>query len=281
MKKTNAILLVAVIILTLLLTTGCYTGYKGDYPELCSAAWANLPVASGVSSNGEVTYDPDVIVLETDGEGRTLFYYNESRSSYWNILIAQKSDGEKVYYYPDDCYLSYPWLDEYLLIAYERLDINNDVNNMVYECISEEELSAFKALNDWGLPINETKCESAEIITKKSEGNNNPGETKLEEYAEAYYERVGRYIHPKNSNLARFSSYITCDSYGRELYIIESWVEDFSEKYETMTYYNLLMVIMPDGSCDTSTIILVENPYECCDAVKEIKQSNNWNTPLD
>lgn len=278
MKKINAIFLVVVIILTLLLTTGCiYTGYKGEYPELCSAAWANLPYASGVSSNGEVIYDPDVIVLETDGEGRTLFYYNEGRSSYWHILIAQKSDEEKVYYYPDDCYLSHPWLDEYLL----TIDEQSDLNNMVYECIPEEELSAFKALNDWGMPINEDKCEGTEIITKKSEGENNPGEAKLEEYAEEYYQRVGRYIHPKNNNLARLSSYITCDSYGRELYRIESWVEDFSEKSETMTYYHLLMVIMPDGSCDTSTIIMVENPYECRDAVKAIKQNNNWNTPLD
>lgn len=273
MKKISAILLISVLLLTLLFTTGCYTGYKGEYPELCSAAWVNLPMASGASFNGEVIYDPGVIVLETDGEGRTLFYYNEDGSPYWNILITQKSKDGKVYFYSDDCYLSHPWLEEYFF--------ESDVKNMVYECISEEELLAFKALNDWGQPINDAKCESTEIITKKSEGKHNPGEAKLEEYAKEYYERVGRYIHPKNGNLARISSYITCDGYGRELYIIESWVEDFSEKYETMTYYNLLMVIMPDGSCDTSNIIMVENPYECRDEIKAIKDSNNWNKPLN
>lgn len=273
-RKSTAILLISVLLLTLFFTTGCYyTGYKGEYPELCSAAWVNLPMASGASFNGEIIYDPGVIVLETDGEGRTLFYYNESGSSYWNILITQKSKDGKVYFYSDDCYLSHPWLEEYFF--------ESDVKNMVYECISEEELSAFKALNDWGMPINDAKCESTEIITKKSEGKHNPGETKFEEYAEEYYERVSRYIHPKNNNLARISSYITCDSYGRELYIIESWVEDYDIKFETMTYYNLLMVIMPDGSCDTSTIIMVENPYECRDEIKAIKESNNWNKPFN
>lgn len=273
----GAILLISVLILNLLFTASCYPGYRGEYPELCSAAWVNLPSASGSSFNGEVIYDSTVTVLETDVEGRTLFYYNEGGSSYWHILITQKSEDGRVYYYPDDCYLSQIWIDEYLLMIDEQYDINN----MVYECISEEELSAFKALNDWNLPINDAKCESTEVITKKSEGENNPGEAKLEEYAEEYYERVGRYIHPKNNNLARSSSYITCDSYGRELYRIESWVEDFGTKTETLTYYHLLMVIMPDGSCDTSTIILIENPYECRDAVKEVKQSNNWNTPLN
>ena len=153
MKKINAILLISVLLLTLLFTASCYTGYKGEYPELCSAAWANLPMASGVSSNGEVVHDPDVIVLETDGEGRTLFYYYEGRSSYWNILITQKSDEEKVYYYPDDCYISHIWNEDYYL----TIDEMSDLNDMVYECISEEEISAFKALNDWGMPINEEK----------------------------------------------------------------------------------------------------------------------------
>lgn len=276
-RKITAILLISTLLLTLLLTTSCYTGYKGEYPDLCSAAWVNLPMASGASFNGEVTYDSDVLVLETDGEGRTLFYYNETRSDYWNILITQKSEDGRVYFYSDDCYLSHPWLEEYLF----TIDEESDVKNMVYECISEEELSAFKALNDWGMPINDAKCESTEIITEKSEGKHNPGETKLEKYAEEYYARVGRYIHPKNDSLARYSSYITCDSYGRELYRITSWVEDYGAKTKTMTYYHLLMVIMPDGSCDTSTIILVENPYECRDSIKEIKQSNNWNTPIN
>ena len=72
------------------------------------------------------------------------FHY-ENRSSYWNILIIQKSDGEKVYYYPDDCYLSHMLIEEYYL----TIDEQSDLNNMVYECISEEELSAFKALNDF------------------------------------------------------------------------------------------------------------------------------------
>ena len=274
-RKITSILLAVVIILTLLLTTSCAYEYDGEHADLLSVALANLPGISGCSPAGEIIYDPVILVLETDSDGRTLFYYYEDNKVYWHILIAQKSDGEKVYYYPDDCYLSLPLSEEYKF-SYE----DEERKNMVYECISEEELSAFKALNDWGMPINEEKCESTEIITKKSEGENNPGEAKLEDYAEEYYERVGRYIHPKNNDLARFSSYITRDSYGRELYRITSWVEDYGAKTKTMTYYHLLMVIMPDGSCDTSTIILVENPFECRDAVKEIKQNNNWNTPL-
>ncbi len=274
-RKSNAILLAVILILSILLSTGCKVSYGGEYPELCSTAWVNLPGVSGHSSNGEISYAPTVLVLETDSEGRRLFYYQEDRNPYWHILITQKSDDERVYYYADDCYLSYPKGEEYWSIREEA-----DVSDMVYECIPTEELSAFKTLNDWDQPINEAKCESTEILTRKSEGENNPGEARLEEYASAYYESIGRYIHPKNIDLARFSDYVTRDSYGRELYIIESRVEDYGIKSETTYYYNLLMVIMPDGSCDTSTIIQVDNPHECRDAVKQIKADNNWNQPI-
>ena len=275
-RKINTLLLTVILILSVLLSTGCKVDYGGEHPELCSAAWANLPGASGYSSNGEISYAPAVLILETDSEGRTLFYYQEDHNPYWNILITQRSDNEKVCYYADDCYLSYSKGEEYWLIREEA-----DVKDMVYKCISTEELSAFKELNDWDKSINEEKCENTEILTRKSEGENNPGEARLEEYAAAYYESIGRYIHPKNLNLARFSDYVTRDSYGRELYIIESWVEDYEIKSETTYYYNLLMVIMPDGSCDTSTIILVENPNDCRDAVKQIKADNNWNMPIN
>lgn len=276
MKKINAIFLVVVIILTILITTGCAYEYKGEYADLLSVSLANLPAARGCSPAGEIIYDPQILVLETDSEGRTLFYYYEDCDPYWHILIKQKSDGEKVYYYPDDCYLSLPISEEYIF-SYD----DEERKNMVYECISEEALSSFKALNDWDMPINEAKCESTNIITKKSEGKNNPGETKFNSYAEEYYKLSGRYIHPKNSDLVYFTSYLTCDNYGRELYIVKTYITDYDIKSETTTYYHLLIVITPNGSCDISSIISVDNPYDCRDAIKNVKLQNNWNNPIN
>ena len=277
MKKTKLLLITVILVLSVFLSTGCRIEYGSEYPDLCSATWVNLPGVSGYSFNGEISYAPTVLVLETDKERRTLFFYQEDRGPYWHILIIQKSDDESVYYYPDDCYLSYPKGEDYWSVMSEEVD----VKDMVHNLISAEELSAFKELNDWDQPINDEKCESTDLVTRKAEGKNSPGEARLEDYALAYYESRGIYIHPKNMNLARSSRYITCDSYGRELYLIESWVENYSIKSETTYYYNLLMVIMPDGYCDTSTIIQVDNPHECRDAVKQIKLDNNWNTPIN
>ena len=275
-RKISLLILTLILTLSLLLTVGCKPDFGGENPDLCSVAWVNLPGAIGYSSNGEVTRPPSVLLLETDSEGRRLYYYKESRSPYWHILIAQMSEGESVYYYPDDCYLSYPDGEQSLEIGSW-----DDVRAMIYERVSAEELSAFKSLNDWDKPINRDKCESTPILTRKSEGKSNPDGSRLEEYAKEYYARVGRYIHPRNSDLGRSATFLACDSYGRELYVVDSRVVEYGVKSETTYYYSLLMVIMPDGSCNTSTIILVENPNDCRDAIKQIKLDNNWNLPIE
>lgn len=269
MKKTavkiKAIIILLVLILSTLMTTGCiYTGYKGDYPELCSVAWANLITSRGHSSNGEALFDPNLSILETDSFGRVLFSYSEDRITATHLLIMQKSDGERAYYYPEDCFIFAESEGELT-----EIDLTSDA------------VALFKELNDWNLPLNEAKCDSTEIIRKKSEGKIKPSDAELENIAEEFYRSSGRYVHPKNLSFVNYSNYVTSDDYGRELHLIATDFTEYYDKSEITYYYDLLAVIMPDGSCDVSTVVLmedIENPQE---VIKKIKSDNGWNTPFN
>ncbi|MBQ8303219.1 MAG: hypothetical protein IJX97_06760 [Clostridia bacterium] len=263
--KIKAIIIISVLILSTIMTTGCiYTGYRGDYPELCSVAWANLITSRGHSSNGEALFDPNLSILETDSFGRVLFGYSEDRITDTHLLIMQKSDGERAYYYPEDCYI-------FAGRESELTEIDLESNAV----------SLFKELNDWNLPINEAKCDSTEIIRKKSEGKIKPNDAKLESIAEEFYISSGRYVHPKNVSFVSYSNYVTSDDYGRELHLIITDFTEYYDKSEITYYYDLLAVIMPDGSCDVSTVVLledIENPQE---VIKKIKTDNGWDTPIN
>lgn len=276
-RRILSLFLLSVIILTALISmTGCiYRGYRGDYPELCSMAWANIPALRGVSSNGEISLDPTVIPIEEDEYGRRLFLYFETRSNYFYLIISQKTEGRLIYYYPDDCYLPCYFDDDALY--------HGDIGSLdeMLSLVSEEDISLLKAENDWGMAINPEKCHSTEIINKKSEGRIDPTDTEMEEYVEEYYSLTSRYLHPKNTSLVWTVSFVTADDFGRELFFVTSHITDYYDKHEVTYYYTLLVVLMPDGSCDCSTIRMADNIYDCADEVKQIKAENGWSCPID
>ncbi len=265
-KKTRVLLLILAVSILCVSVTGCvHTGYKGSHPELCSVAWNNIPTLSGYISNGEVLYDPDVSILDTDDYGRVLFGYSEyyfSDVEYY-VLIIQYTDGENAYYYPDDCYAA---------ITLESYGSNPD--------LSQSGITALKERNDWGLPLNEAKCEATAIVRKKPEGKLQPNDARFESIVKEYHKNSERYVHPKNTSFVHSFSFVSADYYGRELYTVYTNFTEYTDKTETRYFFVFLVVLNPDESYDQSTVILMDDPTDPAENVRKIKALNGWNTKL-
>lgn len=279
--RIKALFITILLLTSMVLSTSCYPGYRGEHPELCSAAWANLISADGMWADGcELLLDSSMVILEEDDMGRVLFSYFEGYSSLMNLLIIQKTDGGNVYFYPDDCYISFTVTDEQFVGWRCYYPSDDEVKGIISSDISPEKIEELKVKNDWGLPIDETKCESTEITKKKPEGKLKIGDSDFERIAEEYYSYTGRYVNPRNVSHVTTTSFITSDNYGRELHIVHTKITDYYDKSEVTYYYSLLMVIMPDKSCDVSTILVIEDSANSQEQIRQLKIDNGWNTPI-
>lgn len=96
---------------------------------------------------GTYTENPEDItceLIETDSYGRRLLRYDAyseiTKSRETSLVICQKSEYSDAYFYEDICYLPIKSDDAEASLT-----------------VSDEELSAFKAQNDWNLPLKEEK----------------------------------------------------------------------------------------------------------------------------
>lgn len=268
-KVCSLMLIISSLILSI---TGCmYLKYRGDYPDLCTVAWCNVPTIDGHGSNGEATYDAEVEVLDTDQYGRTLFSYHEQRGPTL-ALVMQYRDNNTVYYYPDDCYIfisSYSYDDEY-----DAQEIQVDP--------SSEEISILKSLNDWNLPINENKCEKSEILKRKATKDKlKIKDHQFETVIEKYYADSNIYVNPRNVSFVRYSNYLMSDSYGREMHVIYTDFEEHYDKHITYYSYIFLAVFDPDENCFQKSVTLIDDPMSPSQYVKAAKKASGWNTPLN
>lgn len=275
MKSSRIIAFILTLTLTLCSLASCvYPGYLGDDPELCSVAWANLVSVRGYWSDGERQGGPFMEVIDTDSYGRVLFSYTERQWLKDNdgkhkesvyLIVMQKKDNTTAYYYPEDCYYH----------------VKTDMDDEKY-VFDPEVTETLKLLNDWEKPIDLAKCDSTEIVSKKPDGEieNGDNDEFLEGVIKRYHERSGRYISPKNISFVGYSRFVTSDDYGRELWTVYTEFEEHTEKVVTCYSYQFLIVLMPDGSCDESTVVLLEEPYNTQCEVKLIKEQNGWNKPI-
>ncbi len=251
----------------ILSATGCmYLKYRGDYPDLCTVAWCNVPTIRGHGSNGEALYDADVEILETDNYGRILFSYSEMRGPTL-ALVMQYRGNDTVYYYPDDCYVFIP-------------SYSHDEEEIQVDPKSEEVLS-LKTLNDWDLPIDESKCERSEILKRKPEKDKlKIKDHQFETVIERYYEKADIYVNPRNISFVRYSSYLMSDSYGREMHVIYTYFEDYYDKHINTYSYTFLAVFDPDENCYEDSVTLIEDTMHPQQYVKSAKATSGWNTPI-
>ena len=186
MKKLKTWFCCFLATLCALLMVGCSYEYEGKHADLYSMACKNLIAINGYIPQGEYTDDPLIYELEKDEYGRVLFSYQEF-GSVVHLLIMQKSENNLVYYYPEDCYLSFRTeLSKYLGDFTQQ-----DLMQILQTHLTEEDRTAFKALNDWNEPLQEEKCDSTPITRNPPKGgrvaNNSPV---YEKVLLQYFEKV-------------------------------------------------------------------------------------------
>ncbi len=249
-----------------------YGGYRGDYTDMYSVAVNNIFGCRGYLSNGEVTFDPDIHIVETDDYGRTLFFYSE----YYNdsaepqldygmaFVVMQKSENGYAYYYQDKCYVPYFGTTSNLETISQKIDI--------------AELEQLKESNDWNKEIDNEKCEKVKIRNKKPEGKLVRLDYDFNRVIYPYEVKNGytgedRYIY-------KTAIFCETDSYGRELYYVYVIKKNKTDSGENeFGFYDYAIIFNSDGTCPENGIIKILNVEDSFALINELKQNNNWNCP--
>ena len=226
----------------ILLLSGCddFGKYRGEYPELMVVATNSLiftNVYSGIY----------IEVLEEDGYGRKLFTFTGLDNNK-AILICQKSDTSKSYYYEDKNYLQV-----------NTFEIDNDV------------LADLKEKNDWNKPLKVNEMMKSVPILRKEE-NDIISDKKQEELFSTYL--------PKSYFHSGYSIYLTTDLYGGKIYCAKS-IKEITDNEGNLYTPSVFMMFNPDESYNVETGIKeisdLNNYQEELIAFKEL---NSWNQPI-
>ena len=243
------------------------SAYRGDHADLYTVAVNNVFAARGRRSNGEVTFDPEIYIIETDEYGRILFFYNECNMYSSEIdygmafVIMQSSDDAYVYYYPDKCYIPY-------------FDITNDWNTISTK-LDSDYFDSLKKDNDWNMEPVKEKCAKVAITNKKPKGIMQPEDDAFDDLLYAFERRIG---YPgTDDNIYRTNVYCETDRYGRELHYILGVVKNTQKKNEDSNFAHYAIILNPDGSCSEKGIIKISSPKESETAVRTLKALSGWN----
>ena len=178
--------------------------------------------------------------------------------------ILQKSDDGYAYYYEDDC----------ILCAKNDWQGNGEVT--YEEWFTAEELSAFKARNDWDQLIREEKCTKKAVLSRK------PGEKlnlEKKDFEKATKDWLTNNGFPIKSDKRIYTTkvFFMADDYGREIYCI--YVNETCLDATNDEQIVLAVMFMPDGTCDpTVSVIRIDDMKNYRDQMKAFRQSNGWDT---
>jgi len=199
--------------------------------------------------------DSGIAPMEQDDYGRKLFVYQGKSVAIPDpglvaICICQKSDSKYAYYYPEDCFLLY------------QNNVNSNLRddalvNKALELAPATDLESLKEKNDWGKPLDLTRCDKKPLIRSYKEDPVDK-DSKL-----AFYSAVG-YMNLPGANVWDFL-YLTSDSYNRHIY----YSQIKTDGYAVMFY--------PDGHFD---YVKITDPLHYQDDMKAFKARNNWNEPI-
>ncbi len=256
---------VAVFLISLISMPGCllpfmpsdppHYEYPGEYPDLYTVATNSI-----LGIEGE--FSSRVEVVEEDFYGRKLFIYwgiSDLASKRFDdpgrmpsILIAQKTEGDYVYFYPDCNFL-----------LYESLDVTTSQN-----IASTEEVENLKQQNDWGRPIDESECVRAEVARRDRDYQENHNLV-----SEAAQEEVSNSIASNRTSRWSMFYYLTSDNYDRHIYVFRGLNQN--NEY-TKTY---VVMFNGDGSYDKDVGIMeLTDLWNYQDDLKDFKERNGWNT---
>ena len=282
MKKVDSskiklkIMLLIIAILTTM--TGCNPFsqrdlYTGEYPDLFTVVMNSIPGQKGHLGGAQ----PYLRVIATDDYGRTLFLYFEgSVISSYNLVISQKTEGDVVYFYPHYNFISFQdifyWFDfQEGNLIFEDAEVpyvvhgSNNEREVRYRLtpapFSELEINEFKARNSWNQPLDLGNAIRAEVTRNKEAGSvcNN---ILIDAYNTAFGDdALGR---PLNRIV-----YFTSDGYGRSIYT--GW-----GRWDGENRTHIVLLFQLDA---TFEFMILFDPQNYQDELKEFKVNNNWNKP--
>jgi len=256
MNKKSHVQKIVLVAMIMILVAGCRrntvdnTRYAGEHPELYSIAINSLVATRGYTQS-EIKMQASIKLIEEDNYGRKLFIYSEGRG--YHLVISQKSDEKYVYFYPDYNFI--------ITISEDAGDIGLRFTDE--KIFPPEEIEELKEYNDWNKEIDIEKCIKVEIVHQKDDG---PMEYKV--LKPIYEELLGDDV---SGHIKHRIFLFTTDDYGRSIY-------EFYGKGS----YCIMVLFQPDGTYNESDGVmkLMHEELQYQDKLKEFKELNNWNKPI-
>ena len=248
MKKLSA--LVLLLVLTLLILTGCYSGYSGEHTDLYTVAINSILWTFGHSFGADFPMNSEIEIIEQDQYGRTLFtyyeeYYSGGDITFSSLVICQNSNEQHAFYYEDVNFI----------VKEQEIDTPWPVNEF-----TNEEIEQLKLANDWNKPLNLEKCVKKEITTEKPDI---PHEKKIEKIIEEDFqldERDTIFVH-----------YLTANSVN-DNYIIYGYLRGYPD---FKVYFVGLVEIENDKIKDVH-FLQPTNVFDYQTEFVEFKNAHNW-----
>lgn len=249
MKKLSA--LVLLLVLTLLILTGCYSGYSGEHTDLYTIAINSILWTLGHSFGADFYIDSEIEVLERDQYGRILFtYYERSYSgdniSFSSLVICQSSNEHYAFYYEDVNFI----------VKEQATDIPWPVNEF-----TNEEIEQLKLANDWNKPLNLEKCIKKELTTEKPDI---PHEKEIEKIIEEEFQLAERHVEI-------FVHFLTANPIN-ENYIVYGHLS----KYPDFHIYFVGLVEIENNKIKDVHFLQPANVFDYQTEFVEFKKAHNW-----
>ena len=245
-----------------------YPDYAPEGKEdLYTVAVSNIFGCDGYVSNGEVTYDPTVMVIETDSYGRTLFYYTEYYTTEFvtGYVIMQKSENGEAYYYQYDCYLPYSGALEH--------DDEKDPEK-AKNIFNKEEVDSLKQRNDWDKELDLSKCTKTKIVLRRdSKKDGREFERILKSDLLDHAKELG--FEGQDASFYSYEKFCCSDKNGLELYCLACtfYVKNDGSKTQMRRY----AVIMNAGK--KIRMIDVTGSNDGYDQIKQLMDDCGWEKP--
>lgn len=277
--------------------SGCgYLGYRGEHVGAYTLVYSQVPDILGARAVVSM-HDPQILLLESDSYGRGLYLYYEDCDELLTIAVVQKETKERVYYYPEKSTLSFAMPDSMYDIDNPALS-EEKLKSLLFDFCTDEMLDSFKVLNDWNLPINEDKLESAEITSPILiyRWSHRGHDAEIELYSDDWRDvmidvaiKNGHCIDTEDAYGVYLSyvSWMDTDDYGRNLYYVDGYYyvdgdsKDVHVEYRRY-YLEMVAITNPDGTFDPDIFMMeLEDKANYQSTIKALKEINGWNQPYE
>ena len=246
------------------LISGCFLAlkpedfiYRGDHPEILTVAM-NAILGTPSYFVSEIVEFPEIIAVEADDYGRTLYIYSDNDTS---LIISQHSDDEYVYFYPHYCFISIDRLKSGRSIGYYHSNPPLPIED-IEESFTPEAIEELKSRNDWNLPMNLDNAIRAQIVNIKPDRRGPVDDDALSLFYESFFEEkiTGNRVRPK-------FDYFKSDDYGRSIYSFGG----VGNRY-------FVVLFQPDGTFEQGVMEL-SNRYQYQDELKAFMELSGWDMP--